>query len=75
MWVTCMAGGVAQAPVHVVMGHGGAPLTFNVRPQPQPYWELVDLEHGYLRITANATTFHTQVGLDTHMAFPGFAIN
>lgn len=57
------ADGVAQAPLHLVMGHAGAPLTYNTALQPDPIWRLVNLTHGYLRISANATNFDVEVCL------------
>eukprot|EP00884_Botryococcus_braunii_P013968 jgi/Botrbrau1/22572/Bobra.176_1s0005.1 len=55
------AEGVAQAPLHLVMGHAGAPLTYNTAAQPDSIWQLVNLTHGYLRISANATNFDVEV--------------
>lgn len=55
------ADGVAQAPLHVVMGHGGAPLTYNTALQPDAIWRLIKLSHGYLRISANATSLDVEV--------------
>jgi len=50
-------GGVAvyrqpRAPIHVVVGTGGAGFSTNVEAVPPPYFEKVAFVHGYARITA-----------------------
>ena len=47
----------ATGPVHVVAGMGGADLTDNAMPWPTPSaWEALAFEHGYVRISATAST-------------------
>lgn len=68
------ADGTNAGPVHVVIGHSGYELSFFANPYPPNYWEVIILEHGYMRCTANATSLScemvssTQVGkvLDTY---------
>ena len=49
------AQGVARAPVHLVIGHGGAATTPNIHLRRPRIYEAVELRHGYLRVAANAT--------------------
>jgi hypothetical protein len=55
-------GGVAvymqpRAPIHVVIGTGGAGFSTNVEASPPPYFEKIAFVHGYARISAmNAST-------------------
>ncbi|RMZ57116.1 hypothetical protein APUTEX25_002348 [Auxenochlorella protothecoides] len=54
----CLASGedgVAAGPVHIVLGHSGASLTPNTEPQRPREFVSVQLQHGYVRVTANAT--------------------
>ena len=49
-------GGVAvykspKAPIHVVIGTGGAGFSTNIEASPPPYFEKVAFVHGYARIT------------------------
>ena len=36
-------------------------MTWFINPNPLPYFEIVALEHGYIRAEVNATTFHISV--------------
>lgn len=45
-------GASAAAPVHVVVGNGGAALSLNVPLAPAPIWRSVKLGWGYLRVEA-----------------------
>ena len=40
-----------KAPIHVVIGTGGAGFSTNVEAAPPPYFERVAFVHGYARIT------------------------
>ncbi|KAK9845224.1 hypothetical protein WJX81_000461 [Elliptochloris bilobata] len=53
-------GRTAGGPVHVLIGHSGAPLSWAVNPSTPPYYEAVELRHGYLRVLANRTTLALQ---------------
>ena len=53
--------GSAGAPVHVLIGHAGAPFSWTVNDVTPPYYEAVAVEHGYMRATANRTAMHMQV--------------
>lgn len=60
---TCVppeADGAAGAPVHAVVGHGGQWLSYLVNPDTPAYIDVVQVEHGFLQLTANATTLHAQ---------------
>lgn len=54
--------GTAGGPVHLVIGHAGAGLCLNTLPQRPPFWERVELTHGYMRVEANGTDMHCEVG-------------
>lgn len=59
----CMPGrpdGSATAPVHVLIGHAGAPFSWTINAPTPPYYDSVAVEHGYLRATANRTAVHVQ---------------
>lgn len=56
--------GTARAPVHMVIGHAGAGLCYNIQPRRPPYFEKVIIEHGYSRIFANGTRLHMEVLYD-----------
>ena len=57
------ADGTAGGPVHLVIGHAGAGLCFNTIPQRPSFWEKVSVTHGYMRVEANGTNMHCQVGI------------
>ena len=40
--------GANVAPVHVVMGHAGAGLCTNIESKRPPFFESVEVEHGYV---------------------------
>mmetsp|Transcript_8251 Transcript_8251/g.19594 ORF Transcript_8251/g.19594 Transcript_8251/m.19594 type:complete len:175 (-) Transcript_8251:44-568(-) len=44
--------GANVAPVHVVMGHAGAGLCTNIESKRPPFFESVEVEHGYTRVQA-----------------------
>lgn len=50
----------AGAPVHMLIGHSGAPLSWAVNPRAPPFYEAVQLRHGYLRVRANRTALAMQ---------------
>jgi hypothetical protein len=52
--------GSAAAPVHVLIGHAGAPYSWAINDATPPYYDAVAIRHGYLRATANRTAFHAQ---------------
>lgn len=54
--------GTAMGPVHICSGNGGFEFTWFMDPNPPAYWSMVALEHGYMRVDANSTYFHVQVG-------------
>lgn len=56
------ADGSQAAPVHLVIGHAGAGLSWGVSPQPPSWIQVVKLQHGFMRVTANGTHFTCQVG-------------
>ena len=41
-------------------GHAGAPYSWTINDETPPYYEAVAVRHGYMRATANRTTFHAQ---------------
>lgn len=47
------------------MGHGGFEYTWFMNPKPPAYWDAVFLEHGYMRVEANATNIHIIVRTPT----------
>ena len=51
--------------VHMNMGHGGFEYTWFMNPKPPAYWDAVFLEHGYMRVEANATNIHIIVRTPT----------
>ena len=51
------ADGSNAAPVHLVIGNGGAHYSTDTDPNKPAYMEVVELIHGYLRFHANATMF------------------
>ncbi|KAK9830188.1 hypothetical protein WJX72_010191 [[Myrmecia] bisecta] len=55
------ADGSQAAPVHLVIGHAGAGLCFNVEPQKPAIWEVVDVSHGYMRVEANGMRIKCEV--------------
>ena len=57
------ADGTAAGPVHLVIGHAGAGLCLNTLPQRPLFWERVELTHGYMRVKANGTEMHCEVGV------------
>jgi hypothetical protein len=56
--------GSQAAPIHLVIGHAGAWLCLNVEQQQPDIFERVELEHGYMRVEANATHLHCEVVSD-----------
>jgi len=52
--------GSVAAPVHLVIGHGGAGLSPNVHLLRPKIFQTVALMHGYLRVEANATHMVSQ---------------
>lgn len=56
--------GTARGPVHMVIGHAGADLCYDIQPRRPPYFEKVIVEHGYARIFANGTELRTDVLYD-----------
>ena len=57
------ADGSAGAPVHVLIGHAGAPFSWTVNDATPPYYAAVAVEHGYMRATATRTAMRMQVPL------------
>lgn len=53
-------GRTAGGPVHMLIGHAGAPLSWAVNPNTPPYYHAVELRHGYLRVRANRTALAMQ---------------
>ncbi len=53
--VTRRADGSAAAPVHLIVGNGGAGLSFNTHFRAPPQFERVLLRHGHARLAVNAT--------------------
>jgi hypothetical protein len=56
------ADGSARAPVHMLIGHAGAPYSWAIAPETPPYYEAVAIQHGYLRVEANRTALVMEVG-------------
>ena len=56
-------GRTAGGPVHMLIGHAGAPLSWAVNPETPPYYAAVELRHGYLRVRANRTALTMQACL------------
>jgi len=56
--------GTARAPVHMVIGHAGAGLCFDIQPIKPLYFEKVIVAHGYSRVFANGTYLHMEVLYD-----------
>ncbi|MEW5317631.1 MAG: hypothetical protein WDW38_008913 [Sanguina aurantia] len=52
------ADGTAKAPVHLDFGNGGFEFTWFSNPFTPAYFEIVAMEHGYNKITINATNLH-----------------
>ncbi|KAK9804531.1 hypothetical protein WJX73_005386 [Symbiochloris irregularis] len=55
------ADGTQSAPVHVVIGHSGYELSWFANPDVPEYWDVIVVEHGYQRCSANATSFRCQM--------------
>lgn len=53
--------GSQRAPIHLVIGHAGAGLSFTVHQKRVEYMETVQVEHGYMRVEANATQISCEV--------------
>lgn len=61
---TCMPANVdgsAGGTVHAVVGNAGQWLSYLVQPDTPHYMDVIAIEHGYMRYTANATALHAQV--------------
>jgi hypothetical protein len=58
--------GSARAPVHLLIGHAGAPYSWAISPETPPYYEVVAIQHGYLRVEANRTALLMEVLLRMH---------
>jgi len=75
---TCLgwnADGTAAAPIHMSMGHGGFEFTWFMNPTPPDYFDAVYIEHGYMRVEANATNLHiTGVSSDTGHVMDDFVL-
>ncbi len=56
----------AGAPVHMLIGHSGAPFSWAVNPRAPPFYEAVQLRHGYLRVHANRTALTMQARTAIH---------
>ncbi|CAL8470701.1 g10243 [Coccomyxa elongata] len=52
--------GSANAPVHMLIGHAGAPYSWTISPETPPYYESVAIQHGYLRVAANRTALQME---------------
>ena len=55
---------------NVCLGVPQYDMTWFINPNPLPYFEIVALEHGYIRAEVNATTFH--ISVRAHMALTEF---
>lgn len=55
------ADGTAAAPVHVVIGHAGAGLCWNVNPQQPDIFDVVIVDWGFMKVDANATHMTMEV--------------
>lgn len=56
-----LSDGSQAAPVHLVIGHAGAGLSFTVQHEPPAIFEVVKVEHGYMRVRANGTSLACEV--------------
>lgn len=56
------ADGSKGGPIHLVIGHAGAGLSLTVQPTRPDAFEVVKLQHGYMRVEASGTSIHCQVG-------------
>ena len=56
-----LADGSQRAPIHLVIGHAGAGLSFTVHQKKPSYMEKVMVEHGYMRVEASGTTLYCEV--------------
>jgi len=56
--------GVARAPVHMVIGHAGAELSYNIHTVQPSYFEKVVVDHGYSRVFVNGTHLHMDIFYD-----------
>ncbi|KAK9832504.1 hypothetical protein WJX81_002657 [Elliptochloris bilobata] len=66
---------VNNAPVNLDFGNGGYAMTWFVNPNQLPYFEIVALEHGYIRGEVNATHFHIQsVGSQSGLVIDDFTL-
>ena len=64
-----------EAPVHLVIGHGGAALCPNIRLFTPRLFEKVVLRHGYLRVDVNVTHMRHQVlATDTGVVMDDFTL-
>ena len=55
------ADGSQRAPIHLVIGHAGAGLSYTVMQQKPDFMEVVLLEHGYMRVHANGSALSLEV--------------
>ena len=55
------ADGTAAAPLHLVIGHAGAGLCWNVSPQQPDIFDVVMVEWGFMKVDANATHLTMEV--------------
>lgn len=53
--------GSHAAPMHLVIGHAGAGLCYNILPDKPRFWEVVKVEHGFAKMDANMTHLAVQV--------------
>ena len=53
--------GSAAAPVHAVVGNGGQWLSYLVQPEAPAYTQVVAIEHGFMQLTANASSLQATV--------------
>ena len=58
--INSSGGRTAGGPVHMLIGHAGAPLSWAVNPGTPPYYDAVELRHGHLRVRANRTALTMQ---------------
>ena len=49
--------------MHMLIGHAGAPLSWAMNPETPPFYDAVELRHGYLRVRANRTALTMQARL------------
>ena len=59
--VQIYADGSQRAPIHLVIGHAGAGLSFTVQFEKPEIFEVVKIEHGYMRVEANGTSLICEV--------------